>query len=152
METTRYYITIGGDNEIGWIYYHLPTDLEDETYIELKEDFVMGGHLGDMFDKKDVAQITEQEYNELYELLCNGDGEYNETSNCIEKLLKKYSSEKYYLFTFEDAFDDAFGNSHKFIGEMALSNRSIFYPSCNECYISKTEITKEEYDEWDEIN
>lgn len=152
METTRYYITIGGDNEIGWIYYHLPTDLEDETYIELKEDFVMGGHLGDMFDKKDVAQITEQEYNELYELLCNGDGEYNETSNCIEKLLKKYSSEKYYLFTFEDAFDEFDGHSHKFMNEIALSDKSIFYKLYDEHHILKVQISKKEYDEWNEVN
>lgn len=60
--------------------------------------------------------------------------------------------EKYYLFKFKDAFDDAYGGSHSFTNEIALSEKSFLFPTYDDNHISKIEITEKEYDEWNDNN
>lgn len=57
---------------------------------------------------------------------------------------------KYYLFTFEDAYDDSFGDSHKFTNTKALRSDNFLFPYYDKNHFSKCEISKEQYDEWNE--
>lgn len=82
----KYYIAIGTETDQGYIYYKIPTNKETETEIKLNEDFVSFGGT-ETFKKNEVAEITKEEYDNIYSQLENGE----DPGEDVKLLLAKYS-------------------------------------------------------------
>ena len=87
-EKPKYYITVSGPHELGWIYlYHGEGETENE--IMLVDEFGAGGWGAHSFPKTDVREIEPAEYR-IMEIVLN-EGVHRELELAIYNFIyKKY--------------------------------------------------------------